>query len=121
MTQKARTNELYPYLKRKLRQHMPCLVPLTSDVEDDEATYKLSKAALAGFERSARKWPRMCKLLCGRAEDGEWFFLYSKETDEGYEPSPFAAFVDDVATDCGIEVLPTALAAPRIPFSNSAP
>lgn len=105
MTQKARTNELYPYLKNKLRELAPDLVPYTSDIAADEAEYKLSKAALAGFESRARKWPRMCKLLCGRAdEDGEWLFLYSEETDEGYEPAPFTKFVDDVATDCDIPV-----------------
>ena len=104
MTQKARTLFLYPMLKEKLREVAPELVPFTSDVEADGIVYVQSKAALEGYESRARKWPRMCKLLCGRDEQGEPCFLYSKEVEDGEEPTPFTAFVDAVAKECEIEV-----------------
>jgi len=102
-TQKARTLFLYPMLKEKLREVAPELVPFTSDVEADGIVYVQSKAALEGYESRARKWPRMCKLLCGRDEQGEPCFLYSKEVEDGEEPTPFTAFVDAVAKECEIE------------------
>ena len=92
---------MYPGVKRNLRDAAPELVPFhPHDVPGDKAAYIYSKLVCNGFERH-NKWPRMCPLLCGKDEHGEYQFYF---TPEQGEPHAFVKFVDQLACENGIKV-----------------
>ena len=114
MLAKARANVLYPKLRELLRKAAPQLVPFRpQEVAADKEVYRKSKQALPGHEAYARKWPRMCLLLCGHDDSGTPKFFHVKPNDEegsDDEPSPFVVFVDSLLEFGCIEVVAHAAA-----------
>ena len=108
MVQKARSNVLYPTLKALLREAAPELVPFRpEDVAADKKVYVESKAALDDLDVRAKKWPRMCKLLCGVDEDRKALFYYTKLNNEENvpdEPHSFVVFVESLCKRFNIKV-----------------